>query len=263
MKTFAITVFTMLMSVSGLAALGYTSALVEADKQYEQYQLSRLEQEEEFGEGWKSETGYYPQAPSHTIPGAYYAYPQAQNLQLAMRSLDPLGETTTKLIYGLIDTILRRFKQQLFISTISQWRDEMLVSDYRHLFPHLSSLLSSIDSDSFLSTYDLWKAAIDSDLEQAPLGVLSYTVAIRGEDGSVSAAEFSLLREMRDLMDDAYTYHTVSNLDEYILVSTSDKPEHSQFFRLIGLIAKNMLDEERSEERRVGKECRSRWSPYH
>ena len=24
-----------------------------------------------------------------------------------------------------------------------------------------------------------------------------------------------------------------------------------------------MLDEERSEERRVGKECRSRWSPYH
>ena len=28
--------------------------------------------------------------------------------------------------------------------------------------------------------------------------------------------------------------------------------------------AKNMTDEEaRSEERRVGKECRSRWSPYH
>jgi len=23
------------------------------------------------------------------------------------------------------------------------------------------------------------------------------------------------------------------------------------------------LEEERSEERRVGKECRSRWSPYH
>ena len=25
----------------------------------------------------------------------------------------------------------------------------------------------------------------------------------------------------------------------------------------------NKLDAERSEERRVGKECRSRWSPYH
>ena len=25
----------------------------------------------------------------------------------------------------------------------------------------------------------------------------------------------------------------------------------------------NVFDAERSEERRVGKECRSRWSPYH
>ena len=28
-------------------------------------------------------------------------------------------------------------------------------------------------------------------------------------------------------------------------------------------IALNRLEGERSEERRVGKECRSRWSPYH
>ena len=27
--------------------------------------------------------------------------------------------------------------------------------------------------------------------------------------------------------------------------------------------AEALLDEVRSEERRVGKECRSRWSPYH
>ena len=27
--------------------------------------------------------------------------------------------------------------------------------------------------------------------------------------------------------------------------------------------AANTYNEERSEERRVGKECRSRWSPYH
>ena len=27
--------------------------------------------------------------------------------------------------------------------------------------------------------------------------------------------------------------------------------------------AKEMTQERRSEERRVGKECRSRWSPYH
>ena len=31
----------------------------------------------------------------------------------------------------------------------------------------------------------------------------------------------------------------------------------------IGLVAYTRRDQLRSEERRVGKECRSRWSPYH
>ena len=30
-----------------------------------------------------------------------------------------------------------------------------------------------------------------------------------------------------------------------------------------GEFLKKFLNEQRSEERRVGKECRSRWSPYH
>ena len=36
-------------------------------------------------------------------------------------------------------------------------------------------------------------------------------------------------------------------------------------FYSLGKHRKNMSDQkkERSEERRVGKECRSRWSPYH
>ena len=32
---------------------------------------------------------------------------------------------------------------------------------------------------------------------------------------------------------------------------------------IIRTIFEKYLDEHRSEERRVGKECRSRWSPYH
>ena len=35
---------------------------------------------------------------------------------------------------------------------------------------------------------------------------------------------------------------------------------------MLGLLTGNgfeIVDDERSEERRVGKECRSRWSPYH
>ena len=35
------------------------------------------------------------------------------------------------------------------------------------------------------------------------------------------------------------------------------------FDYLKGLVSEALNDETRSEERRVGKECRSRWSPYH
>ena len=31
----------------------------------------------------------------------------------------------------------------------------------------------------------------------------------------------------------------------------------------IGVVDRILMNAERSEERRVGKECRSRWSPYH
>ena len=39
--------------------------------------------------------------------------------------------------------------------------------------------------------------------------------------------------------------------------SLYDKGEFSKYYQVHG------LGVERSEERRVGKECRSRWSPYH
>ena len=51
-----------------------------------------------------------------------------------------------------------------------------------------------------------------------------------------------------------------------------DRFEEDKVVLLVGedeqkvVFPKNLLDEnlkERSEERRVGKECRSRWSPYH
>ena len=34
-------------------------------------------------------------------------------------------------------------------------------------------------------------------------------------------------------------------------------------YQLVAFIVPGLLPNERSEERRVGKECRSRWSPYH
>ena len=36
-----------------------------------------------------------------------------------------------------------------------------------------------------------------------------------------------------------------------------------RFYEEKGLVTPPMRSENRSEERRVGKECRSRWSPYH
>ena len=44
-------------------------------------------------------------------------------------------------------------------------------------------------------------------------------------------------------------------------------PGHSTNFhfpeRAVMLFMETEIDDYRSEERRVGKECRSRWSPYH
>ena len=47
-----------------------------------------------------------------------------------------------------------------------------------------------------------------------------------------------------------------------ILIVVKDIEHSKQFYHdLFGL--NTILDNDRSEERRVGKECRSRWSPYH
>ena len=38
--------------------------------------------------------------------------------------------------------------------------------------------------------------------------------------------------------------------------------QHKKIFQMISNFY-NTMQKDRSEERRVGKECRSRWSPYH
>ena len=48
-----------------------------------------------------------------------------------------------------------------------------------------------------------------------------------------------------------------------ILVSTYSLKEYSYLFNKQESIRSISLALVRSEERRVGKECRSRWSPYH
>ena len=50
-----------------------------------------------------------------------------------------------------------------------------------------------------------------------------------------------------------------SIVDEVNVYTCTGQPLRSD----IANIVEWMLNEDRSEERRVGKECRSRWSPYH
>ena len=52
---------------------------------------------------------------------------------------------------------------------------------------------------------------------------------------------------LRKIMNNQLMIRTVRDLCEYMVDRYEDDPDLA----------------ERSEERRVGKECRSRWSPYH
>src|SRR5256885_14287044 len=56
-----------------------------------------------------------------------------------------------------------------------------------------------------------------------------------------------------------------SELFHYEVRSTYDTPEIAESRRIVedALREPSLEDPDRSEERRVGKECRSRWSPYH
>ena len=57
----------------------------------------------------------------------------------------------------------------------------------------------------------------------------------------------------------------VSNLFMYValILALTEYPGRTLRFVLIPLLVLGYAIGDRSEERRVGKECRSRWSPYH
>src|SRR2546430_4120605 len=51
---------------------------------------------------------------------------------------------------------------------------------------------------------------------------------------------------------------------KHIAISTQDVEKTAKFYiEVFGMKEIARVDSPRSEERRVGKECRSRWSPYH
>ena len=63
---------------------------------------------------------------------------------------------------------------------------------------------------------------------------------------------------MKDQFQRTIDYARISITDRCNLYCTYCRPDHEEM-----LSHGEILRYERSEERRVGKECRSRWSPYH
>ena len=78
----------------------------------------------------------------------------------------------------------------------------------------------------------------------------------------------AMVLELSNPPANTYSYEMMRELDAHILDARMDESVHvlvltgagDKFFCAGADIS--ML-EKRSEERRVGKECRSRWSPYH
>src|SRR5256885_13870291 len=62
----------------------------------------------------------------------------------------------------------------------------------------------------------------------------------------------------------ALTFSKSGQID-YRKNELSSRPDHLNRFACdrLEISAKDLVPADRSEERRVGKECRSRWSPYH
>ena len=80
--------------------------------------------------------------------------------------------------------------------------------------------------------------------------------------------------DAKDALVPLLRYRTLNHGDEYVSLETyvsEMKEDQKKIFYLIGENIETLrmsphlelLKAERSEERRVGKECRSRWSPYH
>src|SRR2546430_16996707 len=88
----------------------------------------------------------------------------------------------------------------------------------------------------------------------------------------VDAAEIDERPEVGDVLDDAFAglidlelLHQLLALAGPLVLENDTTRDDDVAAALVELddLELELLPEQRSEERRVGKECRSRWSPYH
>src|SRR3712207_4014949 len=79
----------------------------------------------------------------------------------------------------------------------------------------------------------------------------------RSSAHSIELRFFGPMKELSDQM--ARRFAEVDGEDRFALVALD--PDDAE--EIVGVVRYEREEGTRSEERRVGKECRSRWSPYH
>ena len=80
------------------------------------------------------------------------------------------------------------------------------------------------------------------------------------------SGDMPLLRERIYTIEDIYALpegERAELIDGHIYYMAPPNTMHQRISSILSRKIGNYIDSNRSEERRVGKECRSRWSPYH
>ena len=96
---------------------------------------------------------------------------------------------------------------------------------------------------------------------------LAFITGITGQDGSYLSElliekqykVYGIVRRNSEL----FNYSRLSHIRDSLNLIYGDLTDSLSLSNILNIILTNNKDFSRSEERRVGKECRSRWSPYH
>ena len=150
---------------------------------------------------------------------------------------------------------------------LKQYFDNVVLIDYRRPDTYGKGLVDSfakgnpVKALAFLPTYLLWKKVFDGFRSE----YLNLT-----EKTYLSESDFKNFNDFADVYVSGSDQVWNSGWNKgvipcfYLDFAPDGKPKYayaSSFGR--SHLDENEVNQSRSEERRVGKECRSRWSPYH
>ena len=107
-----------------------------------------------------------------------------------------------------------------------------------------------------------------SQLQLGPDEELTFTIRLNNSGTAAATVDVSdALPEVMDYVDGSVSGGGVYDLNKHTItwenISVASGAELLLTFAVTADVAEPVVVVNRSEERRVGKECRSRWSPYH